>query len=109
MHEICKAIKDVGTSDRSMVWNTDLIESLELQNLMALSSCTMVAADWRKESRGAHAHENFPERNDADWLKHTLTYWDDETKKVTIGSRPVHLHTLDEKEVQSFPPKKRVY
>merc|ERR1711941_48222 len=74
--EVMKKYKDVGVSDRSMIWNTDLIETLELENLLNQASQEMFSAENRKESRGAQAHENFPDRDDENWMKHTLTWLD---------------------------------
>jgi succinate dehydrogenase / fumarate reductase, flavoprotein subunit len=107
MHKVWQALGDMSVTDSSLIWNTDLMEALELQNLMCNAMVTMVGAEARKESRGAHAHDDFPERDDADWMKHTLA-WCNAQGEVTLGYRPVRMQTLTN-DVSVFPPKKRVY
>ena len=100
-------MKNVSVKDKSLIFNTDLIESLELENLMQQAIVTMRSADQRKESRGAHAHENFPNRDDKDWMKHTVM-WLDKDKKSKLSYRDVTLNTLSN-EVSTIPPVARVY
>ena len=103
---IAASMKDVRVGDRSLVWNSDLVETLELDNLLACAQATVHSAEARHESRGAHAHEDHPDRNDETWMKHTLA-WVDGTK-VSLGYRPVHTYTLTD-EVEYIEPKARVY
>jgi len=105
--EIRGRFDDVRVTDRSLIWNTDLVETLELQNLLEQAMVTVASALNRQESRGGHAREDFPQRDDEQWLKHTLC-WLDEDGKLGLDYRPVHLYTLT-KEVAVIPPQPRIY
>ena len=105
--ECRNTMSDIQVSDRSLIWNTDLVETLELDNLIRQAVVTMHSASHRTESRGAHAREDYPERDDVNWLKHTLCWLRNGTAPE-FGYRPVHLETLTN-DVQSFPPQQRTY
>ena len=107
MKAVWKDMSDIKVTDRSLIWNTDLVEAIELDNLMYQAVASINAAESRKESRGAHAHEDYPDRDDEKWMKHS-TVWIDDNGKVKLGDRPVHMHTLTD-DVDVVPPKARVY
>jgi succinate dehydrogenase / fumarate reductase flavoprotein subunit len=105
--DIAASIKDIAVTDRSLIWNSDLVEALELDNLLAQAKVSIHSAVNRTESRGAHAREDFPTRDDVNWMVHTVS-WLERDGTVRFGTRPVHMYTLSN-EVQVFPPKARVY
>ncbi|HCX14715.1 MAG TPA: succinate dehydrogenase/fumarate reductase flavoprotein subunit, partial [Rhodospirillaceae bacterium] len=105
--QVARSLEDIKVADRSLIFNTDLIEALELENLMSCALTTIIGAEGRHESRGAHAHEDYPDRDDENWMKHTLAWVGDEWK-VKLDYRPVHTYTLTN-EVEYIKPKARVY
>ncbi len=107
LDKVIASFADVSVSDRGLVWNTDLVETMELENLLGQAAATIHSAANRKESRGAHAREDFPNRDDESWQKHSLA-WVDDKGKVSLDYRPVHMYTLTN-DVEVVPPKARVY
>ena len=112
MEGVAAKMDDLKVTDRSLIWNSDLMETLELTNLMPNALATIVGAEARKESRGAHAHEDYPDRDDKEWRKHSLAVVDG--TKTTLSYRPVHLDPLTESkdggiDLKKIAPKARVY
>jgi succinate dehydrogenase / fumarate reductase flavoprotein subunit len=105
--QVWDSLADIQLSDRSLIWNSDLVEALELENLLICASASLYSAEARKESRGAHARDDYPERDDASWMKHSLATVD-EDGRVTLSYRPVHAYTLTN-EAEYIEPKARVY
>jgi succinate dehydrogenase / fumarate reductase flavoprotein subunit len=108
LQAIFESFADVKISDRGLIWNTDLIETLELENLLGCAKVSIEAAFNRQESRGGHAREDFPDRDDENWMKHTLTWLTGEKGEVRFDYRPVHMNTLSD-DIETIPPKARVY
>jgi len=106
--EVWKESADIGITDRSLIWNSDLIEALEYENLISQAAVTVIGAKNREESRGAHAREDFAERDDENWMKHTLAWANDEEQSVALDYRPVHAYTMTD-EISYIKPKARVY
>ena len=106
--EVYHGIDDIAVTDRSLIWNSDLVETLEFDNLIGQSAAIAASANARTESRGAHAREDFPNRDDEKWMKHTLAWFDMKTGTIKLDYRPVHAYTMSN-DVAYIPPKKRVY
>ena len=106
--DVYDKVADIRVTDRGMIWNTDLMETLEFDNLIGQAAVTVNSAVNRPESRGAHARDDYPDRNDAEWMKHTLAWLEPDSGKVLIDYRPVHTYTMTN-DVSYIPPKKRVY
>ncbi|KAF2762329.1 succinate dehydrogenase [Pseudovirgaria hyperparasitica] len=110
LEKICHDFsEDVNVRDKSLIWNSDLIETLETRNLLTNAAQTVSSALERQESRGSHARDDFPDRIDEKWMKHSLSWQKDITDKVRLGTRAVQMNTLDQSECEHVPPKKRSY
>jgi succinate dehydrogenase / fumarate reductase flavoprotein subunit len=107
LHDLASAFADLGVADRSLIWNTDLVDAVELDNLSGHAAAVLHSALYRTESRGAHAREDYPSRDDRNWLVHTLVWYGD-GRQARLGTRPVHLLPLSN-GVRAFPPGERVY
>ena len=105
---VYKKLPQISVTDRGMIWNTDLMETLEFDNLLSQAAVTVNSAVNREESRGAHAREDFKDRDDKVWMKHTLSWLDVATGKVTLDYRPVHAYTMSN-DIAYIQPKARVY
>ena len=106
--DVFAGVPDINVADDSMIWNSDLMETLEFDNLISQAVVTVNSAVNRQESRGAHAREDFPDRDDEEWMKHTLAWIGGDNGNVTIDYRPVHAYTMSN-DIQYIPPKARVY
>ncbi len=106
--DVWSGSQDIAVEDRGLIWNTDLVETLEFDNLISQAVVTVESAANRKESRGAHAHEDYPDRDDKNWMHHTLAYVDNDKREVNLDTRPVHTYTMSN-EVSYIKPKARVY
>ena len=105
--QIAGTMPELAVSDRSLIWNSDLVEALELDNLMGQAIVTLTSANLRKESRGAHSHEDYLERDDENWMKHTCM-WLDNNNQYRVTYRDVHMNPLSN-EIEAIPPAARVY